>query len=368
MIIEDIYISLVVRYLKEEISEQEKKELFHWVYEKKENEKFFYHLKDIWQTAQYESITKGAETESEWERLALRAIQEESNHFQEKKSFKRTFYQAVQIAAIIIATFGIGFIVQKYMPQEEQYASVNVPYGAKSVLELPDGSKVWVNSGSTLKYPTDVNGKEVNIYLEGEAFFDITKNPKRALNVKTSTINIQVHGTTFNVKSYSEDDVIETTLLEGSVSISGRVGNRVIKNPIFLKPNEQAIVTKSNESINTENSEQENLPPEAHESTSASTMPVALPKIEITKSVETNEIIMWKYNVLVFKNERFEDLAIKLERWYNVEISIKDKDLKNSRYTGTFEKENIEQAMQALSLSLPFTYKIDKNRITILKK
>ncbi len=368
MIIEDIYISLVIRYLKKEISEQEKKELFHWVYENKENEKFFYHLKDIWETAQYESITKGADTNTEWEKLAMTAIQEETNHFQDKKSVKRSLYRIIQIAAIVIVTFGIGFIVQKYMPKDEQYASVNVPYGAKSELELPDGSKVWVNSGSTLKYPTDVSGKEVNIYLEGEAFFDITKNPKRALNVKTSTINIQVHGTTFNVKSYAEDDVVETTLLEGSVSISGKVGNRVIKNPIFLKPNEQAIVTKSNESIDVEESEQENTPAEIHEEKSAESMHAVQPKIEITKGVETNEIIMWKYNVLVFKNERFEDLAIKLERWYNVEISIKDKDLKNSRYTGTFEKENIEQAMQALSLSLPFTYKIDKNQITILKK
>ncbi len=370
MIIEDIYISLIIRYLKKEISEQEKKELFHWVYEKKENEKFFYHLKDIWETAQYESIAKGANTDAEWEKLAMVAIQEESGHFQEKKSVKRSLYRVIQIAAIVIVTFGIGFMVQKYMPQEEQYASVNVPYGAKSELELPDGSKVWVNSGSVLKYPTDLNSKEVNIYLEGEAFFDITKNPKRAVNVKTSTINIQVHGTTFNVRSYADDDVVETTLLEGSVSISGKVGNRIIKEPIYLKPNEQAVVTKSVETVNVASSDAKKAEAktDTKETQTVTTLPAVQPKIEISKGIETENFIMWKYNILVFKNERFEDLAIKLERWYNVEISIKDKDLKNSRYTGTFEKESIEQAMQALSLSLPFTYIIDKNRITILKK
>jgi len=71
---------------------------------------------------------------------------------------------------------------------------------------------------------------------------------------------------------------------------------------------------------------------------------------------------------LVFKNERFHDLAVKLERWYNVEIVINDDDLKNSRYTGTFEKETLEQAIEALSMSLPFSYKISKNKIEIIKK
>ncbi|WP_372650885.1 FecR family protein [Draconibacterium sp.] len=368
MIIDDIYISLVIRYLKKELSEEGKKELFHWVYEKKENEKLFYHLKDIWETAQFENISKGADTNSEWERLAMVAIHEETDHFYEKKSVKHTLYQVLKVAAVVLVTFGIGFMVQKYLPEEEQYACVNVPYGAKSELQLPDGSMIWVNSGSTLKYPTDVSGKEVNIYLDGEAFFDIAKNPKRALNVKTSSINIQVHGTSFNVKSYANDDVVETTLIEGLVSISGKVGNRVIKSPIFLKPNEQAVIAKSNETVNVTTPSEESTTEETAQNQMSTPLTTIQPKIEITKGIEPDEFIMWKYNVLVFKNERFEDLAIKLERWYNVQITIADKDLKNSRYTGTFEKESIEQAMKALSLSLPFKYEIDKNKITILKK
>lgn len=367
MQIDDIYISFTIRYLKNEISEKEKTELFDWVYEKEENEKLFYHLKDMWETAQFEHISKNANTEAEWEKLVLTAIKQESDYFQEKKTKSRTIYRAIQIAALVVIALGVGFFVQKFIPEESNYASVTVPYGAKSELELPDGSKVWVNSGSKIKYPTNVNSKEVNLYLEGEAYFDIVKNPKRTLNVKTSTINIQVHGTTFNVKSYNDEDVVETTLLEGSISITGSVGNKVIKTPIFLKPNEQATLIKSEKTLDVSfKDEQLSKSDKKHSESTDIVQKKSQPRLQIKEGINSEEFVLWKYNVLSFKNERFEELAISLERWYNVEISIEDQDLKNSRYTGTFEKETIEQAMDALSLSLPFTYKIDKNRITII--
>lgn len=367
MNIEDIYISLILRHLKNEISETEKQELFHWVYSKKENEKFFYNLKDIWETAQYQSISKTADTDAEWQKLAFNAIQQETDHFHKKIVNTRTIYRAIQIAAVIVVTFGIGFFVQKYIPEETNYASVNVPYGAKSELELPDGSKVWVNSGSKIKYPTNVYNKDVTLYLEGEAYFDIVKNPKRVLTVKTSTINIQVHGTTFNVKSYNDEEIVETTLLEGSISITGKVGNNVIKEPIFLKPNEQATLTKSKQNIEIGQQKQE-LANTKEAAKDFKKIPSNMnPKIQIKEGIDVESFVMWKYNMLVFKNERFEDLAIKLERWYNVEITIKNEELKNSRYTGTFEKETVEQAMKALSISLPFKYHIDKNQISIQK-
>ncbi len=367
MNIEDIYISLILRHLKKEISESEKQELFHWVYCKKENEKFFYNLKDIWETAQYQSIAKTADTDAEWQKLVFKAIQEETDHFLKKSVNTRTIYRAIQIAAVVVITFGIGFFVQKYIPEETNYASVNVPYGAKSELELPDGSKVWVNSGSKIKYPTNVNNKDVTLYLEGEAYFDIVKNPKRLLTVKTSTIYIQVHGTSFNVKSYNDEEIVETTLLEGSISITGKVGNNVIKEPIFLKPNEQATLTKSKQNIEIGQQKHELAKTKEAANDIKKIASNINPKIQIKEGIDVESFVMWKYNMLVFKNERFEDLAIKLERWYDVEITIKNEELKNSRYTGTFEKETVEQAMKALSISLPFKYHIDKNQISIQK-
>jgi ferric-dicitrate binding protein FerR (iron transport regulator) len=373
MQIGEIYIGLIVRYLKNETSDKEKYQLFKWVYAGSSNEKYFYLLKDIWETAKYEQITANVETDTEWQKLALAAIKQETEHFSQKKTTKKLLWQAARIAAIVIITFGVGFFVQKFLPEEPVYSSVNVPYGAKTQVELPDGSKVWVNSGSTLKYPADLKGKKVDLFLEGEAFFDVTKDPKRKVNVRTSSINIQVLGTQFNVKSYNDEDVVETTLIKGSISITGRVGNRVIEKPILLKPREQATLIKSQGSLSLGQIGDKDKQPgqeklAEHKTEIAERTSPVQPRLNISESVDIERFVSWKDDKLIFKNEPFESLAKRLERWYDVEISIKDDDLKCSRYTGSFEKETIEQAIRALSISLPFEYKIDKNQIEVIKK
>ncbi len=370
MKIDDLYISLIVRNLKNDISEKEKGKLFKWVYSNHENEKLYYHIKDIWETARYDTTIKNANVDFAWEEFALLAIEEESKHFKERKALSRNLKKVLQIAALIVITFGIGFFVQKNIPEKASYTSVKVPYGARSEVLLPDGSKVWVNSGSQIEYPADFKGREVNLFLEGEAYFEIVKNPKRKLNVKTSSINIQVLGTKFNVKSYNEEDRVETTLVNGSISITGKIGKKLIKDPILLKPREQAVLVKSENSVQVLDSAQ----PDADKSESENSKiqdrgeETLKPMMKINGEIDVEPFVSWKDNKLVFKGERFDELAIKMERWYNVEIIIKDDELKNARYTGTFEKETIEQAIAALSISLPFTYEINKNRIEIIKR
>jgi len=297
-------------------------------------------------------------------------IKDKSVELQNKTQRLNKLKRIAQIAAVVLITFGLGFLVNYLIPEKSSYSSISVPYGAKTKVELADGSFIWVNSGSTLKYPNNVTQKKVDIFLEGEAFFEIVKNSHRQLNVKTSTINIQVHGTSFNVKSYNEDNLVETTLVEGKISITGKVGNRVIENPIVLKPNEQAALNKTSNEITvkdeiTEESGNDNYNKENIKSEAIT--PVNLPHIKIKEDVDVAEFIAWKDNKIVFKNETLENLVVKLERWYNVDIEIKREELKKSRYTGTFEKETLEQAMKALSISLPFNYTINKNKIEITK-
>lgn len=370
MDISEIYISLIVCYLKKEISETEKQKLFEWVYNKPENEKLFFSLKDIWETAYYEKITEKSQTDDEWEKFVLKAIKEQSENYKKRKFSIQQFKKAIQIAALIVITLGIGFLSNHLIPQKQEYATVNVPYGAKSQIELSDGSKVWINSGSKLSYPNNLDQKELNLYLDGEAYFEINKDQDRKLNVNTSTISIQVHGTSFNVKSYDDDDIVETTLVRGSISISGKVGNKSIEHPILLNPNQQATLTKSHRdmTIRKIGDEKETKEEVIVSQKKQEEKKIKQPTLNIAEKVEIEDFTSWRFNKLVFKSERFEDLAVKLERWYNVEIELEDTGLKNSLYTGTFEKENIEQAIQALSLSLPFKYEINKNHIRIIKK
>lgn len=374
MQIEYIYISLIIRYLKKDISVTEQQKLFNWVYSSSENEKLFYSLKDIWETARYEQTVLNASTDEEWEKFALEAINSQTEKHVNKKFASKQIYRIIQIAAIVIITFGIGFFVKSYLPEKVTYASVNVPYGAKSELNLPDGSKIWVNSGSNLRYPSNMDGKQIDLYLEGEAFFDITKNPNRKLNVKTSNLNIQVLGTRFNIKSYNEENLVETTLLSGSISITGKVGGRVIKDPIILSPNEQAVLNKTDTRLthakkqkqNVESLEaKQNSVPEKIKDQKES---MFIPTLKVKEGIDTESFVSWKDNKMVFKAESFENLAKKMERWYNVKINIKDDELKKARYTGRFDNETVEQAVEALSISLPFTYKIEKNQIEIIKR
>lgn len=375
MHIEDTNISLIVKYLEKQISETEKQQLFQWIYSNPENEHFFYNLKDIWETVQFNEIVRTADTETEWRKFSHAAFRKESTltvSTPKRNTIKKKLYTALKIAALVIITFGAGFFVQKLIPEKTTYTSINVPYGAKSKLELPDGSMIWVNSGSTLRYPNNFNHQVVDLFLEGEAFFNIAENPQRKLNVKTSSINIQVLGTTFNVKAYNEEDVVETTLVKGSISITGHVDGQSIKNPIILKPNERAVLVKSKNNLEIDNTTQELNKQDSepnHTNKEIITVKTIIPqKMNITEGVDVESFVSWKDNKLVFKSERFDALATKLERWYNVEIIFKDEMLKNSRYTGTFEKETFEQAILALSISLPFTYKIDKNKIEIIGK
>jgi ferric-dicitrate binding protein FerR (iron transport regulator) len=365
MNVSSVYISLVLKYLDGEINDVQKAKLFEWVYADSVNEKLFYKLKDVWETARYESIAANIQTDKEWDEFIGKAIKEETHNYSRKLITMQVVKKALQIAAIVIITFGLGFFVNNIIPQKQEYTTLNVPYGAKTQLELADGSKVWVNSGSKLTYPTKLNEKEVTIFLEGEAYFDIAKSKGRKLNVKTTTINIQVLGTAFNVKSYEDEDVVETTLERGEISITGNVGDKVIEQAILLKPNQRATLIKGNQAIEVSSTNKNAI--EVLRSNNDKETKRTHPALIIHKKVDVVDFTAWKNDKLVFKSERFEDLAVRIERWYNVKLTLKDEELKNTLYTGVFEKESIEQALQALSLSSPFKYQINKNEITIQK-
>jgi ferric-dicitrate binding protein FerR (iron transport regulator) len=365
MIPDKNYTGLIVRYLKNEITEPEKKKLFEWVYLDPQNEKLFYSLKDIWETSNYRQIVAMASTQEEWEKFSRLVIQMKSGNLSDNKLKIRRLYHVLQIAAIVVVTFLAGFLIQKYLPEKTEYTTVKVPYGAKSEVELPDGSKIWINSGSSLKYPAKPDDKEVFIYLNGEAFFDIVKNEKRKLNVQTTTINVQVLGTAFNVKSYDDDDLVETTLVRGRISITGKVGNRTIE-PVVLKPNQQARLMKNKPEV--VNGDLKGKAENQGIKSNVQAVSVREPFIKISGEIDIETVTCWKDNRMIFKSESFSELARKMERWYNVRIIIEDESLKRSAYTGVFEKETIEQAMNALSLSLPFSYRIEKNEIHIIKR
>lgn len=232
--------------------------------------------------------------------------------------------------------------------------------GSRSRFLLPDGTTVWLNAGSKLHYENDFRGTTRVVRLEGEAFFDVIKDPKRPFIVRASDIDIRVLGTAFNVKSYPEDKNIETTLYRGLVNVI-RHNAKDDVTMIELKPNEKLVLPKE-AAIEAKSLSVQNV-------TAPKTIPApagfAIIRIDSTKKESDRFETAWLYSRLEFRGESFEELALKLERWYNINIIFTDEKVKQLRFNGSFEKETIEQAFTALQAALPFSYDINETEISI---
>ncbi len=238
--------------------------------------------------------------------------------------------------------------------------------GTKSKLLLPDGTRVWLNSESRITYNSTFGDSLREVSLEGEAYFDVVKNAHKPFIVHTSGISIRVLGTAFNVKSYPKESVIEATLVRGLIEVARNSVRNAAK--IILRPNEKLTYNKPLDKIQ----QVENTA----EKGSLSAAPVYAFKPEhisissIPKNLTDSSRIetSWVYGKLLFDGDSFEELAQKMERWFNVKIKIVNPRVSLFRFTGVFEDENIEEALHALQITNPFKFQIKENEIIIDKK
>lgn len=231
--------------------------------------------------------------------------------------------------------------------------------GSTTQIQLPDGSKVWLNASSNLTYDKDFGKNQRVVNLSGEAFFDVVKDPAHPFIIHTQVIDVKVLGTQFNVRSYPNDANTETSLIKGSVEVT--VKNRDEK--YYLKPNEKVVI--ANNILNVPG-----MPPLDGKS-ALSKSPEAKPLISIqplnyyrvdSTILETS----WVENRLLFQeNESFKEVALKMERRYGVKISFKSEKVAEYRPFGSFTKETITQALDALQVGFRFNYKKDGDNITI---
>ena len=244
--------------------------------------------------------------------------------------------------------------VEAEKPGQEMIMTQN---GSRTRSLLADGTTVWLNAGSKLFYENDFNGATREVRLEGEAFFDVVKQTNRPFIVHTSGIDIRVLGTAFNVKSYPEDKNVETTLYRGRVQVLRHEDS--ISKAIQLIPNQKLILPKqaANEPLKLSD---ENKPSSKEISAS-----FIIAHIDSTKKESERFETAWLYSRLEFRGDNFEELAKKLERWYNVTIFFADEKVKSLNFNGSFERETVEQAFKYLQAAIPFNYKIENNEISV---
>ena len=223
--------------------------------------------------------------------------------------------------------------------QNNSYLNVlRVPYGKQFQVRLVDGTNVYLNSGSVLKFPSNFNNKLQRVVsLEGEAYFEVAKDENIPFIVNTKEIDTKVFGTKFNVSTYANIDVTEVVLVEGSVGVQENIENGKNRNDyLIIKPSQKAYKIKDSENIS-------------------------------VVDVNVDKYIAWKDGILMFENENMVNILKILERHFNVAIQNNYSELSSYRFTGTFKTEKLDEILKTIRGHTYFLYSKEENKIIINK-
>jgi transmembrane sensor len=245
-------------------------------------------------------------------------------------------FTAWKIAASLILVSGLLLTTYFYWRSQLivnsiTYSEYYSPKGKIKTVTLPDGSKVTLNADSKLKIVKGFEGNERTAYLEGEAFFEVTKNKEKPFVVHTGQIETKVLGTSFDINAYPENPEIEVSVLEGKVSVSDTMQHQV-----FLSPHQKSVFQQQN--------------------------------LTITEFKNINDAIGWKERKLIFKNESWNSIAHKLERYYNVNVSLADSLNQSCRLNASFDNEQLDNVLKILSGYTGSSFKKKGARIFIKNK
>lgn len=264
---------------------------------------------------------------------------------------RKLFAYSASIAAVLIfLAAGLAWLnsgEKKIQPvQEKNFSEVSSPIGSRTKLVLPDSTVVWLNAGSKLTYNEQFGSTNRNTTLIGEAFFDV-KHSSVPFTIHANKLQIRVLGTAFNVRAYPDEKTTETSLIRGHVEI--RLDKKPDR-PFYLEPNEKLIVANEPDEIRTRVQNKD---------------PLVVYK-GLTRTVDSTIVeTSWVRNELIFQDEDFREVAMKMEKWYGVAIEFKDEKIAGERLSGTFTSESIQEALIALQLTTKFHYTIKGNLITI---
>lgn len=248
----------------------------------------------------------------------------------------------LKIAAVVAIVIAGTLVYNKeviFFNKTDQPALTQVLTKASEVktIVLADGSTVKMNSGSSLQYPERFTPGTREVYLSGEAFFEVKKDPQHPFIVHTEQLAVKVLGTAFDVKAYPNDAFTETTLIRGKVSISIKSD---AAQTFVLKPNDKFILIGGKASMS-----------------------------QLTHFDGTDRIIetAWTNHELIYKNDSFEEIAKLFERWYGIKITFKEPELKALRFTGHVDKETLAEALDVLKLIENFNYAIKGKNVYIYR-
>jgi ferric-dicitrate binding protein FerR (iron transport regulator) len=318
--------SIIAKSLTEKLDDAESLELAAWKSATPGNLREYNDFVSIWKQSESMVMQSAIDREN-----AVKILKSQSGIFKEQK---RWLTWAVQVAAVLLLSV-IFSGVYSYLNRDSSvisnqivYQEIKAAFGTQAKVELADGTTVFLNSGSKLRFPqTFDNQEQRKVVLDGEGFFTVAKNEKQPFIVEANKLDIKVLGTIFNVDAYADNELVLVTLVEGSVKLQDNSGAEN-KDLMELLPNQIATL---------------------------SLIDNTLVKTDV---IDLHKYTAWVNGRIVFFGDPIQTVVKKLEKWYNVDIVISDKRLENYRFTGTFIDESLEQILSILSRTSPMTYDI----------
>ena len=334
-----ININIIERIITGCATSEEESVLHAWLEYHQANRDAYFRMKNIWDSCRIKGYSQN-DIRREWELLAKRINTIEIKPQSEVRR-TRAIRQWMRYAAVFAVAAGLTWTLVwlKQSPQPPQliqqpvtYQQFTVPNGQHTQVTLSDGSTLWLNAGTTLKFPSDFGVHSRQVILNGEASFRVTPS-NIPFTVMADEVEITVLGTHFNVRNYSTDNYVETTLLEGSVKL------QTPRNELTMKHHEMVTYWKNQQTA------------------------------DIKQIPDAADKFAWNNNRLMINGERLEDIARTLERKYDVHITIADDELKDYRYTGKFVyNEDVKQVLNVISATTSMQYQVDGKKIIISKR
>lgn len=278
-----------------------------------------------------ESLKDEVDVDREWERL-FSSIEKKTIT---KMKTRRLFLQYMKYAAAVVLGIGIS-LSTLYLTNQENLSTVGnyklvTSKGEKIYLQLPDGTRVWLNSCTTLEYAENYGHSNRSIYLDGEAYFEVAKNKDLPFVVKANGIDVKAIGTAFNVSAYMEDSQLTTTLFNGKVAVQPTL----TKQEVLLEPNQVAVYDKSRN------------------------------KIEVVP-YDKKLFAQWRGGFLSFEMMYLQDITKLLERNYNVVFRYENQGIKKLRFSGSFRNnEDLSEILNVIKTNTGIRYQILKDTIVI---
>jgi len=323
---------IFLKCFQNQATSEETKELNSWLEEGVENIKMLDEVYHIYSLSELVPQPINPDTKKAWEKVKQKITLQAKP---DKLIFNKFQYAVVSVA-ILIFGFMSFLLINNYRNGQfaQQYTEIVTSMGQKTMVVLPDSSLVWLNAGSSLKYDRNFNSEERYVTLTGEAFFKVKKDKSRMFRVITGSLHVDVHGTSFNIKNYSNDNNQEITVIEGIVGFSNNNSEKEIRR---LTIGQQASLNKKTGKIT-------------------------------FKKGNPNLVTAWKNNELIFTNTPLEEVIKYLERWYGVNITIDDSMKGEHKYTFKIKTESLREMLEMMKIMTPLDYKINGKDIKITYK